>query len=378
MTQPARLPQGNPHDANRLNETADGLRLELSLSRGNFQLDIRLALPSSGVTVLFGPSGSGKTTLLRCVAGLEQAHGRIAIGNQLWLDSASGRILPTWLRDLGVVFQEASLFEHMNVRDNLRYGLRRTRKPGGEKALADAVDLLGIGHLFERDSSSLSGGERQRVAIARALATQPGILLLDEPLASLDIARRQEILPWLERLHGELRIPVLYVTHSMDELTRLADHVVLISEGRVRMHGPVDVVLCDPLFAAAAGGEAGAMLRGVVTGVDEEFHLTRIDIDGDTLWVKKHDLPAGSPIRLHVHANHVSLGLHKPIDSSVQNCLLGTVESISDDVHPGQAIVRVRCTRQLLLARVTRRALMELKLTAGHAVWLQIKSAALA
>jgi molybdate transport system ATP-binding protein len=378
MTQPARLPQGNPHDANRLNETADGLRLELSLSRGNFQLDIRLALPSSGVTVLFGPSGSGKTTLLRCVAGLEQAHGRIAIGNQLWLDSASGRILPTWLRDLGVVFQEASLFEHMNVRDNLRYGLRRTRKQGGEKALADAVDLLGIGHLFERDSSSLSGGERQRVAIARALATQPGILLLDEPLASLDIARRQEILPWLERLHGELRIPVLYVTHSMDELTRLADHVVLISEGRVRMHGPVDVVLCDPLFAAAAGGEAGAMLRGVVTGVDEEFHLTRIDIDGDTLWVKKHDLPAGSPIRLHVHANHVSLGLHKPIDSSVQNCLLGTVESISDDVHPGQAIVRVRCTRQLLLARVTRRALMELKLTAGHAVWLQIKSAALA
>jgi molybdate transport system ATP-binding protein len=378
MTQPARLPQGNPHDANRLNETADGLRLELSLSRGNFQLDIRLALPSSGVTVLFGPSGSGKTTLLRCVAGLEQAHGRIAIGNQLWLDSASGRILPTWLRDLGVVFQEASLFEHMNVRDNLRYGLRRTRKQGGEKALADAVDLLGIGHLFERDSSSLSGGERQRVAIARALATQPGILLLDEPLASLDIARRQEILPWLERLHGELRIPVLYVTHSMDELTRLADHVVLISEGRVRMHGPVDVVLCDPLFAAAAGGEAGAMLRGVVTGVDEEFHLTRIDIDGDTLWVKQHDLPAGSPIRLHVHANHVSLGLHKPIDSSVQNCLLGTVESISDDVHPGQAIVRVRCTRQLLLARVTRRALMELKLTAGHAVWLQIKSAALA
>ncbi len=374
----ASLPQDNRHDTNHQSETLDALRLRLSLAREGFCLDIDLALPSSGITVLFGPSGSGKTTLLRCVAGLEQPRGYIAIGSRIWLDSESGQMLPTWSRDLGYVFQEASLFEHLDVRDNLLYGVRRSRKPGSEQALADALDLLGIAHLLDRDVVSLSGGERQRIAIARALATQPGVLLLDEPLASLDIARRQEILPWLERLHLELRIPVLYVTHSMDELARLADHVVLLSEGRVRVHGPVEDVLCNPVFAAAAGGEAGAMLRGVVTAVDEEFHLLRIDVDGDTLWMKQHNLPAGSSVRMHVHANHVSLARDKPTNSSIQNCLHGLVESISDDAHPGQAIVRVRCTRQLLLARVTRRALTELELAAGSPVWLQIKSAALA
>ena len=378
-SQPQRTPpQCTPHDTNQLSETRNGLRLKLSLSREGFRLDVDLALPSSGVTVLFGPSGSGKTTLLRCVAGLEQAQGYIAIGSQEWLDSTRDLVLPTWSRDLGYVFQEASLFEHLDVRDNLLYGIRRARKPGSEQALADALDLLGIAHLLNRDVVSLSGGERQRVAIARALATQPGVLLLDEPLASLDIARRQEILPWLERLHRRLSIPVLYVTHNMDELARLADHVVLLAEGQVSLHGPVEDVLCNPVFAAAAGGEAGAMLRGVVAGVDDEFHLIRIDVDGDTLWMRRHDLPQGASIRMHVHANQVSLALDRPTGSSIQNCLHGTVESISDDAHPGQAIVRMRCTRQLVLARVTRRALRDLKIAAGSPVWLQIKSAALA
>ena len=187
------------------------LRLTLSLNRPDFSLELDLALPGEGITVLFGPSGSGKTTVLRCVAGLERAKGCVTVGQHVWQDDSAAQWLPTWKRDLGYVFQEASLFEHLSVRDNLSYGIKRTGKSGGAAALKAATELLGIGHLADRDTSSLSGGERQRVAIARALATQPKLLLLDEPLASLDIARRQEIMPWLERLHTELSIPVLYV-----------------------------------------------------------------------------------------------------------------------------------------------------------------------
>jgi len=202
------------------------LHIRLRLTRADFQLGVDLTLPSSGITVLFGPSGSGKTSLLRCVAGLERPEqARISIGSEVWQDDAAGVYLPTWQRDLGYVFQEASLFEHLNVRQNLHFGLKRTRKPGAEQALAHALELLGIGHLLHRQAGTLSGGERQRVAIARALATQPRILLLDEPLAALDIARRHEILPWLEKMRDELSLPMLYITHSADELARLADHL---------------------------------------------------------------------------------------------------------------------------------------------------------
>ncbi len=228
------------------------IQLKLSLKRNGFALDIALALPAQGVTVFFGPSGSGKTTLLRCVAGLEQATGKVMIGHDIWQDSSNRVFKPTWARDLGYVFQEASLFEHMNVWGNLNFGIKRVRTPGAKEALDLAIELLGIAHLLNRPIQGLSGGERQRVAIARALATQPRILLLDEPLASLDIARRQEILPWLENLHRELEIPVLYVTHSMQELTQLADHVVLLNNGAAQLHGPLAEIFSNPEFAATA------------------------------------------------------------------------------------------------------------------------------
>ena len=228
------------------------IELNLSLKRDQFALSIALELPATGITVFFGPSGSGKTTLLRCVAGLEQAAGTVIIGREIWQDRGSRVFKPTWARDLGYVFQEASLFEHMNVRSNLNFGIKRVSKPGAKEALEFAIELLGIAHLLDRPTQGLSGGERQRVAIARALATQPRILLLDEPLASLDIARRQEILPWLEKLHKELEIPVLYVTHSMQELTQLADHVVLLNHGAAQLHGPLAEVFSNPEFAATA------------------------------------------------------------------------------------------------------------------------------
>ena len=233
-------------------KTESQIQLNLSLTRDGFAFNIALELPARGVTVFFGPSGSGKTTLLRCVAGLEQATGKVIIGDDIWQDSSNRVFEPTWARDLGYVFQEASLFEHMNVRENLNFGIKRVRKPGAKKALGFAIELLGIAHLLNRAIQGLSGGERQRVAIARALATQPRILLLDEPLASLDIARRQEILPWLENLHKELEIPVLYVTHSMQELTQLADHVVLLNNGAAQLHGPLAEIFSNPEFAATA------------------------------------------------------------------------------------------------------------------------------
>jgi len=216
------------------------LHIDVALVRSDFELAVTLDLPANGVTGVFGASGSGKTTLLRCIAGLEQARGRVVMGTTTWQDSDRGLFVPTWERDLGLVFQEASLFEHMTVQQNLEYGMKRCAKPGGDASLGEAIALLGIEHLTGRAPQSLSGGERQRVAIARALATQPAILLLDEPLASLDMRRKKEVLPWLERLHRTLNIPILYVTHSIEELTRLAHHVVVLDSGHIAQSGTVD------------------------------------------------------------------------------------------------------------------------------------------
>lgn len=354
------------------------MQISLQLSRPTFALTVDLELPASGVSVLFGSSGSGKTTLLRCLAGLERAVGRVSVNGDVWQDSSRNYFKPVWQRDLGYVFQEASLFEHLNVRKNLEFGIKRVKKPGLTHTLTQAIDLLGISHLLDRDVGHLSGGERQRVAIARALATQPSLLLLDEPLASLDYARRQEILPWLEELHRELAIPVVYVTHSMHELTRLADHVVLLDNGRVIVHGEVTNVLSDPTFSRYVAADAGAIVEGVVVEQDPHYCLTGIALGSNRLWVGQVDLPIGVTVRLHVHANDVSLALSEPQDSSIQNCLQGRVVRIDDDLNLAHALVSVDCNGRILLARVTRRALDGLQLAPGHLVWCQIKSVALA
>ena len=353
------------------------LAIALRLERNDFVLNVDLSLPATGVTVLFGPSGSGKTTILRCVAGLERGHGRIVIDDEVWQDSDNNQCIPTWGRDLGYVFQEASLFEHLDVRANLHFGVKRARKPGAEQALDAAVKMLGIGHLLDRKPHGLSGGERQRVAIARALATQPRLLRLDEPLASLDMVRRNEILPWLERLHLSLRIPVLYVTHAMQELTRLADHVVLMDRGSVLLHGPVSHVLSDPRFAAAVGGEAGAVMTGSIKSHDDTFHLTCVDIHGAELWVRGREATPGARVRLHIHANDVSLAISEPRDTSIQNILRGVIESIDPDSHPASCLVRIRHLDQFLIARVTCKAVASLMLHEGSHVWVQVKSVAL-
>jgi len=355
----------------------DALRVRLQLSRGDFGLDVDLALPGSGITVLFGPSGSGKTSVLRCVAGLERAAGaEVRVGQALWQDERTGVFLPPWQRDVGYVFQEASLFEHLDVEHNLAFGLNRSRKPRGTQALQQAIELLGIGHLRKRQAGQLSGGERQRVAIARALATQPRLLLLDEPLAALDQARRQEILPWLEKMRDELRMPMLYVTHAADELARLADHLVVLEQGRVKACGRAVDVLSQIENPAIVGDEAGVLLRGTVTQRDAQWHLAQVVFEGGGLWVRDTGLALGREVRLRVLARDVSLATHEPHGSSIQNQIQGHIEAIVDDVHPSQALVRVRCGSVALVARVTRRALDALGLAQGAPVWAQVKSVA--
>ena len=359
--------------------SAKPIVLQLALHRADFALAIDITVPAQGITVLFGPSGSGKTTVLRCIAGLERASGRVAIGAEVWQDDKRQIFVPTWQRELGYVFQEASLFEHLDVRRNLEFGLNRLRieRQAARFALDDAIDLLGIGALLDRSTVNLSGGEKQRVAIARALVTQPRILLLDEPLASLDVARRKEILPWLERLHRELQIPVIYVTHSLDELARLADHVVMLDQGCVSASGDLQAICTHPVMATAAGDEAGVVIESRIQRIDHQFHLAEVSFGNATLWVRDGGIQAGALIRLRILARDVSLATSAQGSSTIQNLIPGVIESITNEAHASQALVTVRCGEAILLSRVTHRALATLKLHAGSPVWCQVKSAAL-
>ena len=358
--------------------SGEGSTVRLRLPRAGFTLQVDLALPARGITAVFGASGSGKTTLLRCVAGLERASDAfVKIGGAVWQDDAQGIFVPTWKRPLGYVFQEASLFDHLDVRGNLAYGLRRSG--GAEQAIAldAAIELLGIGALLQRRTGQLSGGERQRVAIARALATQPQLLLLDEPLASLDLARRREILPWLERLRDQLRIPMLYVTHSADEVARLADTLVVLERGAVAAAGPVADVFAGIASPALLGDEAGALLEGTVAERDPRWQLARVEFGGGALWLRDGGAAIGQRVRLRVLARDVSIATEAPRHTSIQNLLPAVVHAIAADAHPSQAMVQLACGESMLLSRITARAVDSLGLQAGTPVWAQVKSVAL-
>jgi len=358
--------------------TTDRSHIRLTLARAAFTLDVDLDLPGDGITVLFGVSGSGKTSLLRGVAGLEPTPGAVVrIAGKVWQDDAAGIYLPTWQRPLGYVFQEASLFEHLNVRKNLQFGLKRSRAAVSTDALDAAIELLGIAGLLERNTTQLSGGERQRVAIARALATQPRLLLLDEPLASLDQARRQDILPWLERLRDELKIPMLYVTHSSDEVARLADTLVVLDAGKVKACGPVSDVLAATDAPVVLGDDAGALLDATVAERDARWQLTRLVFNGGSLWLRDAGHSVGHKVRVRVLARDVSVATLEPQHTSIQNLLPCIVHSIVPDAHPSQALVRMVCGEAIVLARVTARAVDVLQLAPGMAVWAQIKAVAL-
>jgi molybdate transport system ATP-binding protein len=364
--------------ASSINTNRSRSRIRVQLARPSFTLDVDLDLPGHGITAIFGVSGSGKTSLLRCVAGLERTPGAlVSIAGETWQDDATNIYLPTWQRPLGYVFQEASLFAHLSVRKNLQFGLKRSQSPSNTAALESAIDLLGIASLLDRSTGQLSGGERQRVAIARALATQPRLLLLDEPLASLDAARRQDILPWLERLRDELKIPMLYVTHSADEVARLADTLVVLDAGRAKACGPVSEVLAATDATRVLGDDAGALLDATVAERDTRWQLARMEFDGGSLWLRDTGLALGRKVRVRVLARDVSVATRAPQQTSIQNLLPCVVHAISADTHPSQALVRMACGDNVLLARITARAVETLQLAPGMAVWAQVKSAAL-
>jgi molybdate transport system ATP-binding protein len=356
-----------------------GIELRADVRLGDHTvLSVQARLPGSGITAVFGPSGCGKTTLLRAVAGLTRpAPGRVVVNGEPWQDDATHRWLPTHQRALGMVFQEASLFEHLSVQGNLDFGLKRVPVSDRRISLPQAIDLLGIEHLLARRPAQLSGGERQRVAIARALATSPSLLLMDEPLASLDDARKADLLPYFERLSRELALPVLYVTHSLDEVTRLADHVVLLEQGRIRAHGATASLLTRLDVAQQHGDTASALIEGVVTAWDAQYGLMQVgfgDSQIECLAPARAMMP-GQPVRLRVLARDVSLTLKPAQRSSILNVLPAKVQSVHSDGN-AIALVALEVGRTALLARVTRKSADALALAPGQLVFAQIKGAA--
>ncbi|MCW5238400.1 molybdenum ABC transporter ATP-binding protein [Verminephrobacter eiseniae] len=350
---------------------------QLRLAHPGFTLDVDLRLPGRGVTALFGPSGCGKTSCLRAIAGLARAQpGRVLVNGDIWQDDALRIWRATHQRGLGYVFQEASLFEHLSVRGNIAYGLRRTAPARRRVALEQAVELLGIGPLMERRPQALSGGERQRVALARALATSPRLLLMDEPLAALDAPRKAELLPYLERLQRGLDIPVLYVSHSLDEVARLAGHLVLLQAGRVLAQGRTEELLARLDLPLAHGDAAATVIEGRVLRHDAQDHIATVAFaGGQLLLVSPAARAAGAPIRLRVQARDVSLALAAARESSILNILPATVAALAQD-SPGQQMVALDVGPTRLLARVTQRSAQALALAPGRAVFAQIKGIA--
>lgn len=347
-------------------------------SLGAFNLDVDLQLPGRGVIALFGHSGSGKTTLLRSVAGLEKFAGRLIVNGEVWQDES--RFLPIHRRPLGYVFQEASLFPHLSVRKNLIFGLQRISPAERQIELEQVVEWLGIAHLLGRKPQRLSGGERQRVAIGRALLTSPRLLLMDEPLSALDDRSKQEILPYLERLHDALSIPVLYVSHSIDEVARLADYLVLLEQGRVQASGPIAEVMTRIDLALAREQEAESIIEATVAEHQPEFHLSRLDFSGGSLMTRMLTAPLGSRQRVRIHARDVSLALSAHSDSSILNILPAKILEFVP-LTEWQTLVRLGLGPEAsipLLARITRRSSALLELDVGKEVFAQVKSVVLA
>jgi molybdate transport system ATP-binding protein len=354
-----------------------GLRARLATTFDGFRLDVDLQLPGSGITALLGASGAGKTTCLRAIAGLARVpEGFVSINGELWQDESRGVFVPTHRRALAYVFQEGNLFAHLNVRRNLDYGVERAGGPADPVEFAAIVELLGIAALLDRNTGRLSGGERQRIAIARALLMRPRLLLLDEPLAAIDTARKEELLPYLERLHDTLKIPCLYVTHNLDEASRLADHLVILERGAVVASGPLQDLMARVEPVAILREHAGVMIEGTVVDCDVADHLLRVSFSGGEMSIPARGQRVGARVRCRIEARDVSLTLERQTGTSILNVLAAKIETVADGAHPAQLLVRLDVSGAPLLAQVTRRSWNALQLSAGRAVWAQIKAVA--
>jgi molybdate transport system ATP-binding protein len=342
-----------------------------------FHLDARLTIPKSGVTVLFGPSGSGKTTLLRCLAGLERSpSGFMQFGDTLWQDETRGKFVPVHERSIGLVFQEPRLFPHLSVRSNLLYGFKRVPVRERRINLNDVVKILNIAHLLNRRPRFLSGGEGQRVAIGRALLTSPRLLLMDEPLASLDSQRKQEILPYIRRLQSKWDIPIIYISHSLEEILQLVDTMILLKEGKVVAQGPAKKVFSQLDLRGIMNSEIlGAIFDTKVIQHEPEFGLTRVRFMDHQLHVPRQAIEVGQPIRLHVHSNDVSI-VTSPSDikTSVLNILEAKVLEIGPIDPTGYSVDIKLDVGQALVATITRKSLANLGIEPGQKVYAHIKA----
>ena len=342
---------------------------------GSFELDAEFSLPSRGVTALFGASGSGKTTLLRLIAGLSRAPGSLVINGETWQDDRS--FLPTHRRALGYVFQEASLFPHLSVRRNLEYGWKRV--PAAERRIGfdDVVEWLSLDTLLTHRPQQLSGGQRQRVAIGRALLASPRLLLMDEPLSALDAASRADILPYLERMHRQLELPIIYVSHALDEVARLADTLLLIEAGKITYQGPLVEGLTRLDLPLAHRDTAGTVIDTTVVSHDPAFHLTQVSHGSVTLSLPGLHAAPGEPLRVRIAARDVSLTLTQPSQTSILNLLAARILELVDDA-PGQVLVRMTLEDTVLLSRITRKSAHALGLQPDMDVIAQVKSVAVA
>jgi molybdate transport system ATP-binding protein len=354
------------------------LTASLQLRKGSFSLDAELSLESAGVTALYGPSGCGKTILLRVLAGLEpQALGRIEVDGTRWQDSEAGVFLAPHLRPIGLVFQEGRLFEHLNVEANLRFGLNRTSEASRRVTFAAVVEQLDLEPLLGRGTASLSGGEQRRVALGRALLRSPQLLLLDEPLSGLDAERKAAILPYLERIQQTLAVPVIYVSHALDDIIRLADDLVCMEDGRLTAHGPLADQLTRLDGTLAQGEDASSLVEAQVISHHEEEHLTELSFTGGSLWVTRRALEVGAPVRVRVQARDVSLTLSRAQDTSILNILEARVAEIGP-LAPDHRLIALELGDTRLLARISLRSYSRLKLEVGSTVFAQIKAVAIA
>lgn len=353
------------------------LLVNLTHRQGEMDLFVDFQAPG-GITALFGRSGAGKTTVINAVAGLLRPRaGRVVVAGDTLMDTDRGIFLPPHRRRIGYVFQDGRLFPHLNVRGNLTYGQRLAPSTAPGPDLTEVCDLLGIADLLDRRPGTLSGGEKQRVAIGRALLSRPRLLLMDEPLAALDSARKEEILPYIERLRDETRLPVLYVSHAVSEVARLADTVVVLEQGRVVRSGPAEQVLSDPAIVQQIGvREAGAILPARVTRHHDDG-LTELSVAGGQLFLPRLDCAPGASTRVRIMAHDVILALRPPEGTSALNILAGRVTALRGGEGPG-VIVQVDCGGDRLLARITRRSADAMSLVPGDTIHAVVKSVSVA
>ena len=345
-----------------------------------FCFNVDCTIPLDGIVALFGSSGSGKTILLRCIAGLTRAtSGYLKFGTTLWQDESQHRFLPVQQRRVGMVFQDARLFPHLNVKHNLEYGMKRIHPSDRWVAFDQVVESLDLETLLDRRSHHLSGGEQQRVAIGRALLTSPHLLLMDEPLASLDKERKQDILPFIQRFNHEFHLPVLYVSHDLNEVLQLAHHMVLIKEGRVVATGPIQEVFARlDLPGLVEPNVVGAVLETRIAGHEPEFGLTRVEFAGRFLFLPQHVLPVGSPLRVQILARDVSIVLGTPVaPSSVLNAFEATILEIQESPSDQYSMEVKLDVGRPLLAMITRKSFQQLHLRPGQRVYAHVKAVAL-